>query len=249
MKEKQKKGIICKHTLLFTHLSFFVFALIKYKCVYDDSLSSCPSCNNLCLISMVKIMKKTLRRFILFFVAIALFTTVVPQNCMDISAKSASNRLRQKQITITKSKKQVVDSLNGVKAYYRKGGNDGSSSFYSCAAYVKRYYKKVYDVDVNNLFYNRTPNVASGNGKFTRVKKAKVGDIVAMNTNHGTTHWGIVKSVSKKGVITLIEQNWKWNQGGSTVSVKNRKVKTSNVRLYRLKTKKQKKIQITLIPE
>ena len=84
------------------------------------------------------------------------------------------------------------------------------------------------------MLYNRTP-LTSGDS-FVKVKSPRIGDIVAMNTNHGTTHWAIVKKVNKNGTVTLIEQNWKWTQGGSTRSVLNRKVKSSSVRFYRLKS-------------
>lgn len=172
--------------------------------------------------------------------------TVVQPNAGHAEAKVTTKRLEQQSIRIFKSAKQKVDSLNGVNAYYRKGPNDGSNKFYSCAAYVKRYYKKVYGVNVNNLLYNRTPH-AEGDS-FEKVSTPREGDIVAGNTSHGTTHWAIVKSVSEDGrTITLIEQNWKWSQGGSTVSVKNRKVKASKVRLYRLKS--EKKIEISLITD
>ena len=69
-----------------------------------------------------------------------------------------------------------------------------------------------------------------------------------MNTGHGTTHWAIVKKVNSKNSITLIEQNWKWSSGGSTQSVVNRKVKTSKVRLYRLKSQKEI-IKVSLIAD
>lgn len=176
-------------------------------------------------------MKKTIQRLSLFFIAVAIVTTIVVPHK---NTTYAANGLTQKKITITKSAKQVVDSFKGVKAYYRKGGNDGSNTFYSCAAYVKRYYDTVYGKKVFNLFYNRTPQVYGDS--FVRVSNPRVGDIVAMNTNHGTTHWAIAKQINSDGTVTLIEQNWKWTQGGSTKSVVNRKVKTSQVRFYRLKS-------------
>lgn len=191
-------------------------------------------------------MKKTCKRLLCFLVAILVITTVMQPYAGHAEAKSTTQRLKQQSILIVKKSKQTVDTLNGVKAYYRKGSSDGSSAVYSCAAFVKRYYKTVYGTNVNNLLYNRTPH-AEGDS-FKKVKSPRIGDIVAMNTSHGTTHWAIVKSVSANGsTITLIEQNWKWTQGGSTVSVKNRKVKTSNVRLYRLKS--EKKIEISLIAD
>lgn len=192
------------------------------------------------------IMKKICKRLLFFLVAILMVTTVMQPYAGYAKAKITTKSLKQQSIRIIKSSKQTVDTLNGVKAYYRKGSNDGSNSFYSCAAFVKRYYKKVYGVNVNNLLYNRTPH-AEGDS-FEKVKNPRVGDIVAMNTGHGTTHWAIAKSISEDGSsIVLIEQNWKWTQGGSTISIKNRKVKTSKVRLYRLKS--QKKIEISLIAD
>lgn len=158
-------------------------------------------------------MKKTCKRLLCFFVVMLLITTVMQPYAGHAEAKVTTKRLTQQSIRIFKSSKQTVDTLNGVNAYYRKGPNDGSNKFYSCAAFVKRYYKQVYGMNVYNLLRNRTP-LAEGDS-FKRVKTPRVGDIVAMNTNHGTTHWAIVKSISGNGsIITLIEQNWKWSQGG-----------------------------------
>ena len=187
-------------------------------------------------------MKNTVKRLFLFFLAAVIIATVVQPG----STTNAANVFKQKRITITKRSRQVVDSLGGVKAYYRKGPNDGSNKFYSCAAFVKRYYKKAYGKNVNNLLYNRTPHTSGDS--FVRVKTPQIGDIVAMNTGHGTTHWAIVKKVNSKNSITLIEQNWKWSSSGSTQSVVNRKVKTSKVRLYRLKSQKEI-IKVSLITD
>ena len=174
-------------------------------------------------------MKQYTKRLVMILIAAAIMISSVAPNGEQAAAAS---KFKTQTITIRKTK-QVVDSLDGVKAYYRKGRNDGSSKFYSCAAFVKRYYKKVYGVDVRNLYYNRTPH--TDDDKFVKVTEPQVGDIVANNTNHGTTHWAIVKKVNKN-TVTLIEQNWKWNQSGSTLSVRNRKVKIKKVRFYRLKS-------------
>ena len=184
-------------------------------------------------------MKNTAKRLFLFFMTAVIIATIVQTG----SVAHAATTYSQKRVSITKRSRQVVDSLGGVKAYYRKGPNDGSNKFYSCAAYVKRYYKKVYGKNVNNLLYNRTPHTTGDS--FVRVKKPRVGDIVAMNTNHGTTHWAIAKKINDNGTITLIEQNWKWTQNHHTVSVTNRKVKTSKVRIYRLKSQ-NKTIHVSL---
>lgn len=125
----------------------------------------------------------------------------------------------------------VVDSFNGVDALYRPGGSDGSNSTYSCAAYVKKYYKAIYGVTPNNLFHNRTPGVT--NDSFIIVSSPQPGDIAAMNTSGYSTHWAIVKEVGKSNV-TLIEQNWKWSQGGQYVTKINRTVSNNTLRFYRL---------------
>ena len=187
-------------------------------------------------------MKNVIKRLCFIVMTTALIATMMTP-CAN--SADATTLFKQKKITISKSSRQVVDTLSGVKAYYRKGGNDGSNKFYSCAAFVKRYYNKIYDTNENNLLYNRTPHAEDNT--FVQVEEPQVGDIVAMNTNHGTTHWAIVKNVNDNDTITLIEQNWKWLQSSSTKSVVNRKVKTSNVRLYRLKT--ENKVTVTLVAD
>ena len=176
-------------------------------------------------------MKLTVKRLFLLFMAAAIIATIVVPSGITTDASSI---YKSRQVRVTKSSRQVVDKFNGVKAYYRKGRNDGSSKFYSCAAYVKRYYKKVYGKDVSNLLYNRTP-ITSGDS-FVRVSQPQVGDIVAMNTNHGTTHWAIAKKINSNGTVTLIEQNWKWTQSSATQCVVNRTVRSSSVRFFRLKS-------------
>ena len=104
---------------------------------------------------------------------------------------------------------QVVDSItmNGqtVQAIYAPRGNVSgydSDGTYCCAAFVKRFYKNVYGVDVWNLYPGNTPSVSSGS--FTKTDSPQPGDIAA-----NSEHWAIVKSVSGGGV-KVIEQN-AWN--------------------------------------
>lgn len=145
---------------------------------------------------------------------------------------NSSNGL-EKVLTVSKTS-FVSDTLNGVSALYRPGKSDGTNATYSCAAFIKRYYTKVYGIGVNNLLYKRTPN-AIGSDKFIKVTEPQVGDIVSETTSHGTTHWSIVKSVGENKV-TVIEQNWKWRQNGTTYTRVNRSVKNSAVTFYRLKS-------------
>lgn len=145
---------------------------------------------------------------------------------------TTANSLARKQIVVNKKANFVADTFNGIKAIYRKGGSDGSSKTYSCAAFVKKYYKKIYKKNVYNLLYNRTPLVTGG--KVKKVSKPQTGDIVGSNTNHATTHWAIVKAVNPDNTVTLIEQNWKWQRGGRTYTIVNRRIKTSSARFYRL---------------
>jgi len=138
----------------------------------------------------------------------------------------------KERIVTVKGSRVAVDTFRGVKALYRSGGNDGSHATYSCAAFVKRFYSKAYNVTVNNLLAGHTP--MSSKGSFKKVSSAKEGDIVATTSGSGN-HWAIVKKVNKNGTLTLIEQNWKWQQGGKTVAKVNRKVKAKNCKIYRLK--------------
>lgn len=142
-----------------------------------------------------------------------------------------TGNLKEKIVTI-KGTKFVTDTFRGVKALYRAGGNDGSNTTYSCAAFVKRYYSQVYNVSVSNLLAGCTP--ISSKGTIRRVSSPKEGDIVATSSGSGN-HWAIVKNVNNNGTITLIEQNWKWQQGGKTFARVNRKVKASACKIYRLK--------------
>lgn len=132
---------------------------------------------------------------------------------------------KEKTLTITKTG-FVADSFNGVDAIYRKGGNDGSSATYSCAAFIKKYYKKVYDVSVYNLFGGSTPKTYEGKA-IASVSSPKTGDIAYKNG-----HWSIVKKVNDNDTVTLIEQNWKWS--GNQCKV-NRTVDTSSLKYFRLK--------------
>lgn len=130
----------------------------------------------------------------------------------------------EKTLTITKAA-FVADSFNGVDALYRKGSNDGSSTTYSCAAFIKKYYQKVYGVSVYNLFGGSTPKTYEGK-KISSVKAPKEGDIAYKNN-----HWSIVKKVNANGTVTLIEQNWKW--GGNQCKA-NRTVDISSLKYFRL---------------
>lgn len=146
-------------------------------------------------------------------------------------------------IVTVKKKAQVVDSFNGVDAIYRPGGSDGTNMTYSCAALVKKYYRKVYGVTPYNLNTGCKPQVSGGS--FVEVSNPKVGDIVrCCNSSGRSSHWAIVKKVTKKDVV-LLEQNWKWRSGGKTYAKSNRSLskKSSSLHFFRLKsqTKKSKK--------
>lgn len=130
----------------------------------------------------------------------------------------------EKTLTITKAG-FIADSFNGVDAVYRKGSGDGSNATYSCAAFIKKYYKKVYDVSVYNLYSGSTPKTYEGK-KISSVKSPKEGDIAYKNG-----HWSIVKKVNSNDTVTLIEQNWKWN--GNQCKA-NRTVNTSSLKYFRL---------------
>lgn len=150
----------------------------------------------------------------------------------DKNNQNNSEENLNEEIVTIKGSRFVTDTFNGVKALYRTGGNDGTNATYSCAAYVKRYYSEVYNVSVCNLLAGCTP--VSSKGTIRKVSSPKEGDIVATASGSGN-HWAIVKHVNNDGTITLIEQNWKWQQDGKTVARVNRKVKANACKIYRLK--------------
>lgn len=113
---------------------------------------------------------------------------------------------------------QIVDSItfNGVtvNAIYAPRAsvkNYPGDTTYSCAAFVKKFYKQVYGVEVYNLLRaGGGPLVSGGKGGFSKVSSPQIGDVVHYLTST-TTHWCIVKSVSSdKKQVTVIEQNG-WN--------------------------------------
>ncbi|MSS62841.1 CHAP domain-containing protein [Lachnospiraceae bacterium WCA-693-APC-MOT-I] len=151
---------------------------------------------------------------------------------IDENNRDSDNKLLKTQIITIKGSNFVADTLNGVEALYRTGGNDGSNATYSCAAYIKRYYKENFGVSVNNLFGGRTPNASKGN--FRSVKKPQVGDVVACSSTSGSNHWAVVKKINNNNTVTLIEQNWKWSQGGQTLCKINRSISVASAKFYRL---------------
>ena len=155
--------------------------------------------------------------------------SVAPENEEEATASKID--YKEQLLTITKEG-FVADSFQGVDALYRKGRSDGSSTTYSCAAYIKKFYKEIYGVSVNNLFAGATPR--SSKGTFKLVKTPEAGDIVACPSTSGSNHWAIVKQVNDDNTVTLIEQNWKWSQGGQTVCKINRKISISGAKFYHL---------------
>ena len=127
---------------------------------------------------------------------------------------------------------QCVDSLDQVKATYKKGIGNTDTGNYSCAGYVKKYYKTIYDVSVYNLVSGGTPKTQETQYKFVKTSSPKKGDIA-----YTPGHWMIVKSVSNNKVV-VIEQNWKWKSNGTTYAAKNRTFTGNdykNLKFYTLK--------------
>lgn len=140
-------------------------------------------------------------------------------------------------VTVTKTG-QVVDSFNGVNAIYRPGKSDGSSATYSCAALVKKYYQKMYGVTPYNLLPGCTPTVSGDS--FVEVSSPEVGDIVRCTNSAGvSSHWAVIQGVTSSQVI-LLEQNWKWQDGGVTYAKADRSLakNSSSLHYFRLKSKK-----------
>lgn len=127
---------------------------------------------------------------------------------------------------------QTVDTFNGVPAKYIPGVGNSDSGTYSCANYVKEYYKKIFGVTVSNLLSNCTPVVSESGYTFKTISSGvRPGDVVRL-----PGHWAIVKAVNGAN-LTLIEQNWKWLYKGVTYATINRVVtlgSTSGLAVFRL---------------
>lgn len=148
----------------------------------------------------------------------------------DSSDKAETLDLTETIVPLSGSRIKA-DSLNGVSAIYRSGvssSTDGTNATYSCAAFIKKYYSKIYGLELNNMYPGAVPNVVNSNDYFVSVKKPKVGDIVSL-----PGHWALVKAVEGNQVI-LIEQNYKWSQGGSYFCRINRRIAKSSATYYRL---------------
>lgn len=132
-------------------------------------------------------------------------------------------------MTVVEVKKtgQVVDSFQGVNAVYRPGGWDGDDKTYSCAALIKKYYQARYGFTPYNLFAGATPKEYDKGGTFKKVTSPRVGDIASKST-----HWAIVQNVSGNNV-TLLEQNWKWQEKGKTYAKADRVVSRSEMTYFR----------------
>lgn len=102
----------------------------------------------------------------------------------------------------------VVDTLNGIPAYY---DGTGSGTYYQCMEYVVRYYRELYEVYGVPCYAEYPPSDTVGSFKIT--SSPKVGDIVywpAVRRGKSYQHYAIVKEV-RDGALVIIEQNWQWN--------------------------------------
>lgn len=142
-------------------------------------------------------MKKNKKLFFTLIIAMVLF-------CIDVKPVYSAVQW----ITITGTE-FVIDSLHGVDAIYTEENNAPEDAVYSCAAYVKKYYKKVYGVTVTNLMDNGPPMIPDGKAALKQVTEPQAGDIIFWPTSsNANNHSAIVKSV-EGNTVTLIEQNYK----------------------------------------
>jgi len=178
------------------------------------------------------------RKLLMVALAATLFLGNVTPAYVTYAAETtkASQDTTEKEVSykedtlVVKNDSYVSDTFKGVDAIYRPGKSDGTNATYSCAAFIKKFYKEVYDVSVYNLYGGSTPLTYEGDD-FESVDTPHVGDIAATSS-----HWAIVKSVDKENEeVVLIEQNWKWQQGGQTVCKINRTLSISSLNFYRLK--------------
>lgn len=133
--------------------------------------------------------------------------------CVALLSAGASTLAAEKTLDVTYVKITgegfVADTLNGVPALYNLYG-----SKYYCTELITRYYAKVYGLNVQP--YGGGPTVIGADGYwFTQAETPQPGDILfapAARRGKSYNHWALVKSYdAETGVMTLIEQNWRWN--------------------------------------
>ena len=145
-----------------------------------------------------------------FTVVVAMLVLIVIQPLEFITKTTVDAAMKSvTQVNLSQAG-QVIDSITYnsiiVEAVYSNQSHSGSDTTYSCAAFVKKFYKEVYGIGVYNLNSpTSTPLVYDNKGSFNKTSKPQVGDIIRDNTR---THWAIVKNISGN-TITVVQQNWK----------------------------------------
>jgi hypothetical protein len=139
---------------------------------------------------------------------IVAITILIPVFLSEVPSASAAMKYGA-MVTITE-KGQVLDSItyNGVTvdAVYTYESYPSNDPVYCCAAFVKKFYSKVYGISVYNLSSTKsTPLVYYSKGNFSVTTEPKVGDIIRDNKS---THWAIVKAVNGT-TISVIQQSYK----------------------------------------
>ncbi len=127
----------------------------------------------------------------------------------------------------------ATDSFQGIEANYIMGTGNSNTGEYCCAGYVIKFYKELYGVDTYNIntVWGMPTVVKNGHDvRLEEVSAPKPGD---MMQSLDYSHVGIVKHVEEDKVI-LIEQNYKWSQGGQTVASVEREIGFNDAHFYRL---------------
>lgn len=127
---------------------------------------------------------------------------------VGMTASAAEGTIDVTYVKIT-GENFVADSLHGVDALYNRYG-----STYLCIEYITRYYQEVYGLNVQP--YGSGPQVIDNEQYwFELAKTPEPGDILFAHASRRSkwyNHWAIVKDYDPAtGVMTLIEQNWRWN--------------------------------------
>ena len=127
----------------------------------------------------------------------------------------------------------ATDSFQGIEANYITGTGNSNTGDYCCAGYVIKFYKQLYGVDTYNIniVWGMPTVVKPGHDvRLVEVSEPKPGDMMQSLTY---SHVGIVKAVEGDKAI-LIEQNYKWSEGGQTVAAVEREIGFDEAHFYRL---------------
>ncbi len=145
-------------------------------------------------------MKQITKKLVSIFLFLVIISTFI-----SVLAAERDDFISTEYVPIV-GKNYKVDELTGIAAYYNQ-----YDRYWQCLEYIERYYREIFSAKISVNY--SSAYVIQGEGSFEIAKTPRPGDVIywpsyLRRVNYG--HVAIVKDYSD-GVITVIEQNWRYN--------------------------------------